>query len=123
MPGATFEEGVEHIPGPGNFVVRVEPSEAIDERSIVFTAYEDHPTVLFRARRAEHGFLSGLDLPSTLRASVDGIPCAGSMELVSDMEADGTLRVDADSCALALDLQHRTGAIEHHLEELGPVAS
>ena len=120
--GQTFEPGVEHIPGPGFFLIRVVPAEAIDDRRISFTGIGD-TTVLFHSHRGQDRFLSGLDLPATLRATVDGLECSGSIEMVSDMEYDGTLTIEGDACELRLDLVHRTGTVDHQLEDGGPVAS
>lgn len=120
--GQTFEPGVEHIPGPGFFLIRVVPADAIDDRRISFTGNGDR-TVLFHSHRGQDRFLSGLDLPATLRATVDGLECSGSIEMVSDLEYDGTLTIEGDACELRLDLVHRTGTVDHQLEDGGPVAS
>ena len=120
--GATFEPGVEHLPGPGSFVVKVVPGAAVDDRRIRFSAYGDH-TALFVAHRGNDRYLIGTDLPSTLRAHVDGADCSGSIDLVSDMESDATLTIDGERCDLTLDLSHPAGAIEHLLEDDGPIAS
>jgi hypothetical protein len=120
--GRTFEPGVEHVPGPGIFLIRVVPADAIDTRQIKFTAYGDE-TVLSQSRRGDERFLSGLDLPSTLRVLVDGRVCAGSIDMVSDMEYDGTLTIGDATCELRLDLAHRAGTIDHALEDDGPIAS
>jgi hypothetical protein len=64
-----------------------------------------------------------VDLPSTLRAHVDGLDCTGSIEMVSDLEHDGTLTIKGDACELRLDLVHRTETVDHQLEDCGPVAS
>ena len=120
--GATFEPGVEHIPGPGTFLVKVVPGDAVDDRRIRLSAYGDH-TILFLAHRGIDRYLSGVDLPSTLRAHVDGADCSGSIDLASDMEYDATLTIDGDRCDLKLDLSHRTGTIDHRLEDEGPMAS
>ena len=118
--GQTFEPGVEHIPGPGNFLIRIEPPNAVDRVS--FSAYGDN-VVLFAASRGDERYLSGTDLPSTLRARVDGRDCAGSIVMVSDVEYDGTLTITDSGCELSLDLAHRPGTIDHGLEGEGPVAS
>ena len=120
--GATFEPGVEHIPGPGTFVVKVVPGRALDDRRIRLSAYGDH-TVLFVAHRGDDRYLIGMDLPSTLRAHVDDSDCSGSIDLVSDIEYDTTLTIDGEGCELRLDASHRTGAIDHHLQDDGPMAS
>jgi hypothetical protein len=120
--GTTFEPGVEHIPGPGTFLVKVVPGDAIDDRRIRLSAYGDH-TVLFRAHRGDDRYLIGTDLPSTLRAHVDDSDCSGSIDLVSDIEYDTTLTIDGEGCELRLDASHRTGAIDHQLEDDGPMAS
>jgi hypothetical protein len=120
--GQTFEPGVEHIPGPGFFLIRVVPADAIDDRGISFTGNGDR-TVLFHSHRGQDRFLSGLDLPSTLRAQVDGLDCSGSIDIVSDLEYDGTLTIDGDTCELRLDLVHRTETVDHQLEDGAPVAS
>ncbi|HET8784741.1 MAG TPA: hypothetical protein VFM38_03840 [Candidatus Limnocylindrales bacterium] len=120
--GATFEPGVEHVPGPGSFVVKVVPGDAVDDRRIRFSAYGDH-TVLFVAHRGDDRYLLGGDLPSTLRAHVDGADCSGSVDLVSDMESDATLTIDGQRCDLRLDLSHRAGTVDHMLEDDGPMAS
>jgi hypothetical protein len=119
--GQTFEPGVEHIPGPGNFLIRVEPPDAVDRVS--FTAYEGGNVVLFSASRGDERYLSGTDLPATLRARVDGRDCAGSIVMVSDVEYDGTLTISGSDCELRLDLAHRPGMVDHMLESEGPVAS
>ena len=117
--GRTFEPGVEHIPGPANFLIRVEPPDAIDR--VAFTGYGGN-VVLFAASRGEDRFLLGTDLPSNLRARVDGRDCAGSIAMVSDIEYDGTLTITAADCELHLDLAHRTGDVDHGLMDDGPVA-
>jgi hypothetical protein len=106
-------------PGPANFVIRVEPPDAVDR--VAFAGYGDR-VVLFAASRGDDRFLLGTDLPSTLRARVDGRDCAGSIEMVSDIEYDGTLTISASGCELHLDLAHRAGAVDHLLADDGPVA-
>jgi hypothetical protein len=118
--GRTFEPGVEHIPGPANFLIRVEPPDAVDR--VAFTGYGDR-VVLFAASRGDERYLLGSDLPSILRARVDGRACVGSIEMVSDIEYDGTLTISDADCELRLDLAHRVGAIDHALVDEGPVAS
>jgi len=118
--GRTFEPGVEHLPAPASLVVRLEPPGALDDRQIVLTSYDDQPTVVFPSQRGADRFLSGTTLPSTLIAWVDGARCAGSIELLSEMEVDATLTIDRNTCSLLLDLRHRMGAIEHGLEDIVP---
>ena len=113
---------MERVPGPGSFVVKVVPGEAIDTQQVRFSAYGDR-TVLFASHRGEDRFLTGVDLPSTLRAHVDGRDCEGSIDLVTDIEADATLTIDDDGCELRLDLRHPTGAVDHHLDDDEPIAS
>jgi len=116
----TFEPGVEHVPGPANFLIRIEPPDAADR--VAFTGYGDS-VVLFAASRGDERYLLGSDLPSTLRARVDGRECVGSIEMVSDIEYDGTLTISAAECELRLDLAHRVGTVDHALVDDGPVAS
>lgn len=116
----TFEPGVEHVPGPANFLIRIEPPDAADR--VAFSGYGDN-LVLFAASRGAEHYLLGNDLPSTLRARVEGRDCAGSIAMVSDVEYDGTLTVTASDCELRLDLAHPVGSIDHGLEDDGPVAS
>jgi hypothetical protein len=118
--GQTFEPGAEHVPGPANFLIRVEPPDAIGR--VAFTEHGDK-VVLFKASRGEERFLLGTDLPSTLRARVDGRECTGSIEMVSDIEYDGTLTINASDCELHLDLAHRAGAANHGLVDDGPIPS
>jgi hypothetical protein len=120
--GATFEPGVEQIPGPGNFLVKVIPRDTVENRRIRFSGYGDH-TIVFVAHRGEDRYLSGVDLPSTLRAHVDGMDCSGSIDLLSDMEYDANLTIDRESCELRLVLTHRAGTIDHRLEDDGPMPS
>lgn len=120
--GRTFEPGDEQVPGPGYFLIRVVPAEAIDTRQIEFSGYGDR-TVLFLSHRGEERFLSGTDLPSTLRAHVDGHECSGAIEMFTDVEYDGTLTIDGVTCELRLDVSHPAGTVDHQLEDDGPVAS
>ena len=78
---------------------------------------------MFLSHRGQDRFLSGLDLPSTLRAHVDGLECEGSIEMITDMEYDGTLTIEGARCDLWLDLAHRPETIDHQLEDDGPMAS
>jgi hypothetical protein len=119
-PSATFQDGVELVPGPAHFVIRIEPPEASPR--VAFSGYGD-TVVLFAASHGDERYLLGTDLPSTLQARVDGHDCTGSIEMVTDMEYDGTLRIDRDTCSLTLDRSHPTGAVEHDLVDDGPVAS
>jgi hypothetical protein len=120
--GQTSEPGVEHIPGPGFFVIRVVPGDAIDARRIEFPAYGDR-TVKFPGRNGADRYLTGISLPATLTAVVDGQQCVGSIAILSDVEYDGTLTIDGPGCELRLDLAHRAGTIDHHLEDDGPIRS
>lgn len=115
----TFEDGVERLPGPASFVVRIDPPAAADMSRIEFTACDDAPAHVFPARRGVERYLTGTTLPSTLKARVDGPACDGSIGLQEDLEADATLTVTAEGCTLLLDLLHRPGSIDHHLED-GP---
>ena len=113
----TFEDGVEHLPGPASFVVRIDPGAAADTSQIEFTAYDDEPMRAFSARRGVERYFAGTTLPSTLQARVDGAACRGSIELLEDLEADATLTIAADGCQLRLDLVHRSGSIDHQLQD------
>ena len=118
MPGQTFEPGVEHIPGPASYVVAVEPPGAADAK--IELLMDEAVTRMFPAERGEARYLTGISLPSTLTARVDGRPCDGAIVIGEDLEADATLSVTADGCELRLDLLHRTGTIDHKLEDSGP---
>lgn len=119
--GQTFEPGVEHLES-ASLVIRIEPPDAIDDRRIVLTSYEDEPTVVFPALRGDGRFLTATTLPSTLNAWVDDARCVGSIELLSGTEADGTLTIDGQVCSLRLELRHREGAIDHGLEDFVPAS-
>jgi hypothetical protein len=111
---------VEHLPGPASFLIRVMPPDALDR--VAFAGYGDR-VVLFAASRGEDRYLHGTDLPSTLRARVDGRDCIGSIEMTSGVEYDGTLAIDPTGCSLRLDEAHPLGAVDHGLSDDGPVAS
>lgn len=113
----TFEEGIEYVPGPASFVVRIEPPAAADTSRVEFTAYDDEPMRTFPSRRGVDRYLTGITLPSTLQARVDGSRCQGSIELLEDLEADATLTIAADGCELRLDLVHRLESIDHQLRD------
>lgn len=118
MPGRTFEPGVEHLPGPASYVVAVEPPAAADAK--IELLMDQTVTRMFPAERGEARYLTGISLPSTLTARVDGRRCGGAIVIGEDLEADATLSVMADGCELRLDLLHRTGTIDHKLEDSGP---
>ena len=118
MPGRTFEPGVEHLPGPASYVVAVEPPQAADAK--IELLMDETVTRMFPAERGEARYLTGISLPSTLTARVDGRPCEGSIAIGEDLEADATLSVMADGCELRLDLLHRMGTIDHKLQDSGP---
>jgi hypothetical protein len=118
MPGQTFEQGVEHLPGPASYVVAVEPPSAADAK--IEMLMDETVTHMFPAERGEARYLTGIGLPSTLTARVDGRPCDGAIVIGEDLEADATLSVMADGCDLRLVLLHRTGTIDHKLEDSGP---
>lgn len=115
--GRTFEDGVERLPGPASFVVRIDPPAAAETSLIEFAAYDNAPTPTFPARRGLERYITGTALPSTLQARVDGAHCDGSIDLQEDLEADATLTVTLDGCTLRLDLLHRPGSIDHRLQD------
>ncbi len=114
----TFEEGVEHLPGPSSFVVRIEPTAAADRLAITFSAYDGDVVETHLAQRDERRYVIGTTLPSTLRAQVDGVDCDGEIDLPENTEADATLTIEATGCDLRLDLLHVYGTIEHGLEDV-----
>ncbi len=118
MPSRTFEPGVEHLPGPASYVVAIEPPQAADAK--IELLMDETVTRMFPAERREERFLTGISLPSTLTARVDGRPCAGAIVIGEDLEADATLSVTADGCDLRLNLLHRTGTIDHKLDDSAP---
>lgn len=118
MPGLTFEPGVEHLPGPASYVVTVEPPAAVDAK--IELLMDETVTRMFPAERGEARYLTGISLPSTLTARVDGRPCDGAIIIGEDLEADATLSVKVDGCDLRLDLLHHTGTIDHKLEDSAP---
>lgn len=118
LPGRTFEPGVEHLPGPASYVVTVDPPEAADAK--VELLMGETVTRMFPAERGELRYLTGISLPSTLTARVDGRPCHGAIVIGEDLEADATLSVMVDGCDLRLDLLHRTGTVDHKLEDSVP---
>jgi hypothetical protein len=115
MPGRTFEPGVEHLPGPASYVVAVEPPDSADAN--IELLMDDTVTRMFPAERGEARYLTGISLPSTLTARVDGRPCDGAIVIGEDLEADATLSVMTEGCTLRLDLLHRAGTIDHSLED------
>lgn len=124
LPGATFQEGVELVPGPGFLLIRVDPPDAVGSRQIEVRGDEpDSRMVLFASHRGADRFVSGLALPSTLTAWVDGLRCEGSIDVFTDVEYDATLTIDVDTCSLVVTLTHRPGTVDHRLEEDGPVSS
>ena len=118
MPGRTFEDGVEHLPGPASYVVAVEPPAATDAK--IELLMDETVTRMFPAENGEARYLTGISLPSTLTARVDGRPCDGAIVIGENLEADATLSVRANGCDLRLDLLHRAGTIDHKLEDSVP---
>jgi hypothetical protein len=118
QPGRTFEPGVEHLPGPASYVVAVEPAAAADRQ--IELLMDETVTRMFPAEHGAARYLTGTSLPSTLTARVDGRTCAGAIAIGEDLEADATLSVTLDGCDLRLDLLHRTGTIDHKLEDIAP---
>jgi hypothetical protein len=118
MPGRTFEEGVEHLPGSASYVVAVEPVAATDAK--IELLMDETVTRMFPAEHGEARYLTGIGLPSTLTARVAGRLCGGAIVIGENLEADATLSVRADGCDLRLDLLHRTGTIDHKLEDSVP---
>jgi hypothetical protein len=118
--GRTFEPGKEYVPGPAILVVRVVPPEARDTRRIELST-ADGSVKAFRSHAGEDRFLTGVTLPSTLNASVDGVRCDGSMPVSGDIEYDATLRIDASGCSLQLDRSHPPDAIDHALQDDDPL--
>ena len=122
--GATFQDGVELQPGPAHVLIRIEPPHAATTRRIMLGSGEvGGQIVLFASHRGTDRYLGGWDLSSTVTAWVDGTRCDGSLDLRSDLEYDGSLQIDGDECSLTLDRSHPLGAIDHALENDGPVAS
>jgi hypothetical protein len=116
----TFEPGVEHLPGSAWYLILIEPDEAVEGRDIVIRRDGEDLTrvadlLSTRDRAANHGsvletdgtrrFVSGITLPMVLSAAVDGVPCAGVLELVVGRETDATLSIDTQGCSL-----HGTGS-------------
>jgi hypothetical protein len=122
-PSATFQEGVELVPGPGYLLIRIEPPEAAATRQIRVMGGVDHRVVLFASHQGEDRYLSGVALPSTVTVWVDGARCDGSVDVISDVEYDMSLGINGIECSLTLDRSHSPGAIDHVLEDDGPVAS
>ena len=100
------------------YVVTLDPPEAADAR--IELLMDETVTRVFPAERGEARYLTGISLPSTLTARVDGMPCAGAIVIGEDQEADATLTVLADRCELRLDLLHRAGTIDHELQDSPP---
>jgi hypothetical protein len=118
MPGATFEPGVEQVPGPAFCVVAVEPPQAADAK--IELLMDGTVTRMFPAERGEARYLTGLSLPSTLTARVEGRECDGAIVIGENLEADATLSVTVEGCDLRLDLLHRIGTIDHKLDDSAP---
>ena len=133
LPDRTFEPGVEHLPGPAWYLVRIEPDEAVEGRDIVILGDGEEvfrvADLLRSTDRAEnHGnvlmtdgsrrFVDGISLPVVLSAAVDGVPCAGVLELVVDRETDATLSIDGDGCTLRRDRVHPPEVVDHGLREV-----
>jgi hypothetical protein len=115
IPAQTFEQGVEHLSGPASYVVTIEPPAAIEAN--IELLMDETVTHTFPAKRGGARYLIGTSLPATLRARIGNRACDGAIVIAEDMEADATLSVEADGCDLRLDLLHRTGTIDHMLED------
>jgi hypothetical protein len=122
-PRATFQEGVELVPGPGYLLIRIEPPDAAATRQIRVMSGVDGRVVLFASHEGKDRYVSGMALPSTVTVWVDGNRCDGSLDVISEVEYDMTLKIDEIDCSLTFDRSHPPGAINHVLEDDGPVAS
>jgi len=126
------ETAFEGLPGPGYYLLTIDPDGAIDTRDIVLTIGDDFqvrprallgPTDLATTGGAVIHAKDGKRLvhqivrPGTLVASVDGVRCDGTVDTLEDMESDATLTIDGERCTLRLDRRHRMEDVDHGLDD------
>ena len=101
-PPATFEAGVEHLPGPGYVEVIGDPERARKDFVITFgddegNVFSDQKTTVRAGDVVQAG---STGLPGRERVLVDGRPCLGWFDFVEDATTTVQLRLTGDGCEI-----------------------
>lgn len=113
-PAATFEQGVEHQPGPG--WIRLEAQPAIAEIDLTFVLIVPGDEDSSRSDTIAAGdpvAVSIITLPGVHAIRMNGTACQGRFPVEEDKETDVVVRITADGCATAVRGIHDMEEMRH----------
>jgi hypothetical protein len=113
-PPTTFEDGVEHVPGPG--YAHVEGDPIVAERAIeVKWVVDGQPSQLaVRFAPGERVVFDQAGVPDDQnRLSVDGVTCGGTFPTSTDVETDVRLASGPGACTVTIARTHPRGSASH----------
>ena len=102
-PGATFQDGVEAIPGPGYYVGTSTPEIASAPMRI--GSFGEDGVALQQRESIEAGqriTFSGIDLPGRRGVLVNDVRCEGWIPIETDRVTDVVLHLGADGCTVTV---------------------
>ena len=98
-PSATFEQGAEHLPGPGVVEITGDPSVAPSPLTVEYVLSDGSIAPAPETINAGDAIsLSTWGNPGLQRLRVNGTVCAGSYSIESDRRTEVTLRVGPGGC-------------------------
>jgi hypothetical protein len=100
---ATFQPGVEALPGPGYFHLIAEPDRAesaIDIRSVGSDGVESRVVNSFQSGEVVE--VDGTAFPGPRGLTVAGVECEGRFQVVQEMVTEVVLHMREDGCELTV---------------------
>jgi hypothetical protein len=96
---ATFEHGVEHVPGPGFMHIEGDPITIDRSITVRFVGSDGEASAVSVSIPAgQRLVIDHVALPGDEGLMIDGTRCAGTFPIVTDVETDVRLQLSADGC-------------------------
>jgi hypothetical protein len=101
-PAGTFEQGVEHQPGPGWIRVVTQPASADIDLTFVLIAGGEASSIVNTVPAGDVFAIDLIALPGAHGISLNGTTCENRFPVEEDRQTEVVVRITADGCATAV---------------------
>jgi hypothetical protein len=106
-PAATFEQGVEHLPGPGYIHLVTQPATAETDLTVVLIMSDGaDSSVSTSVVAGDPVVVDRTTLPGAYGVRMNGTPCEGRIPVQGDRQTDVVVRLATDGCTIAVRAIH-----------------
>lgn len=113
-PAATFEQGVERLPGPGYIHLVTQPATVETDLTFVLIVTDGTDSSVSTTVAAGDPVVVDLTtLPGPYGMRVNGTACEGRFPVQGDRETDVVVRLATDGCTIAVGAIHDPEEMRH----------